>query len=278
MSSGGASYDELVSIEHVLLQTVEEGSQWAAWFPDEERSGWTHRIANLVFLTHRINIRASNWDFDKKKKQYFASSDGTSPFVITQGVLQDDNWTPQHLAIRQIQLIDKLCQVWQLDSVEVNQELVEATQEEKGLHKVADIKLIDSKREEIMAAFGLREKVNMKKKGAQYWTEDGKMYAICTISKRYKRTASPYWYGYSTEWQKFLLKGKASFLVLGCLDRGVAYAVPSVEIEKILPDLYRTSERHWHIVLDENELGALELVPKIGPRVPLTKFELKVSN
>ena len=51
---------------------------------------WMHRLANLVFLTHRINTRASNWSFERKKREYFASSDGSSPFVITQGVLQTE--------------------------------------------------------------------------------------------------------------------------------------------------------------------------------------------
>lgn len=115
LSSGGASYDELVSIEHVLPQTVEDDGEWAELFPDEElRAEWTHRLANLVFLTRRINTRASNWDFDKKKKEYFGSKDGTSPFVLTQGVLQTDKWTPEHLADRQKTLIAKLGDVWSL--------------------------------------------------------------------------------------------------------------------------------------------------------------------
>jgi hypothetical protein len=116
LSSGGASYDNLISIEHVLPQTVEAGSTWAELFPKElERSEWTHRLANLVFLTRRINSRASNWDFDRKKKEYFVSKkDGMSPFPLTQGVLQASQWTPEHLTIRQEALLEKLRQVWQL--------------------------------------------------------------------------------------------------------------------------------------------------------------------
>ena len=115
LSGGGASYDELVSIEHVLPQTVSEESEWASLFPGEaQRTDWTHRLANLVFLTRRINTRASNWDFDRKKKEYFASKDGTSPFPLTQGVLQAPSWTPEHLAERQERLIARLASVWKL--------------------------------------------------------------------------------------------------------------------------------------------------------------------
>jgi hypothetical protein len=117
LSSGGASYDELVSIEHVLPQTVEDGSEWAKLFADPaQRSEWTHRLANLVFLTRRINSRASNWNFDRKKKEYFASKDGSSPFVLTQGVLQTDSWSIDHLEDRQQKMIDALGKVWRLSS------------------------------------------------------------------------------------------------------------------------------------------------------------------
>lgn len=70
LSSGGGEYDELVvSIEHVLPQTVDEKSEWALLFPDAAiRTEWTHRVANLVFLTRRINTRASNWPFSKRKQ------------------------------------------------------------------------------------------------------------------------------------------------------------------------------------------------------------------
>lgn len=124
LSSGGASYDKLVSIEHVLPQTVNDDSEWAILFPQEElRTRWTHRLANLVFLTRRINIKASNWDFLKKKEKYFASEDGSSPFVLTQGVLQTDRWDPEHLIARQTKVIGTLAKVWSLDLACLDQDL-----------------------------------------------------------------------------------------------------------------------------------------------------------
>jgi len=122
LSTGGASYETIVSIEHVLPQKVEDGSEWATLFPDPaERAAWTHRLANLVLLTRRINTKASNWDFERKKKEYFVSKDGASPFPITQGVLQTSQWTAEHLKTRQETLLNKLCKVWNLSSTPVEE-------------------------------------------------------------------------------------------------------------------------------------------------------------
>lgn len=118
LASGGAVYDDAVSIEHVLPQTIGEGSEWAAHFPDtEQRDHWIHRLANLVLLTRRINTRASNWSFERKKREYFSSNDGSSPFPLTQGVLQTDAWTAAHLKERQEKLLSVLDKLWRLKTV-----------------------------------------------------------------------------------------------------------------------------------------------------------------
>jgi len=122
LAAGGATYDTpVVSIEHVLPQTVDKGSQWEQSFPDEAvRSEWMHRIGNLVLLTHRINSSASNWDFKKKKEKYFLSKKGAITFPLTLRVLQTENWTLERLIDNQMVLIGKLREIWQLSpSVEV---------------------------------------------------------------------------------------------------------------------------------------------------------------
>lgn len=293
LSSGGASYDELVSIEHVLPQTVDDDSEWKQLFPDEqERSDWTHRLSNLVFLTHRINSRASNWDFERKKKEYFASADGSSPFVITQAVLQTESWTPEHLGVRQTQLLEKLCDVWDLEAVDIDTEIVNLLPQ-KGTWRFTDTEIIQAKRCKILDALSHREQITLNnKKGALSWTEDEGVRVVSTISKRHDRRAAPYWYGYSPEWRKFLASARKSFLVLGCVDRNTAYAIPAHELEKIIDNLHmspakrsdessdkstgETAARHWHIVLDDNDEGGLDLVPRKGPRIAVKKFELKL--
>ena len=116
LSSGGAEYDEpIISIEHVLPQTVDPGGEWDGLFPDETlRASWTHRLANLVLLTRRINTKASNWSFQRKTDEYFKGSDGTTPFHITQQVQAQPAWTLAVLQQRQTDLTARLATLWRL--------------------------------------------------------------------------------------------------------------------------------------------------------------------
>ena len=111
----GASYQHpIVSIEHVLPQSPSEGSQWVTWFPDEEeRIRWTHRLANLVLLSRRKNSRASNYEFQRKKSEYFQKN-GTTSFALTTQVVDESEWTPTILERRQSELIDALKKEWRL--------------------------------------------------------------------------------------------------------------------------------------------------------------------
>ena len=115
LAGAEATYDHpTVTIEHVLPQSPSADSQWMNWFPDEdERSRWTHRLANLVLLSRRKNARASNFEFDRKKEEYF-SREGFPPFPLTMPVLQESEWTPAVLETRQAFLLDRLKNEWKL--------------------------------------------------------------------------------------------------------------------------------------------------------------------
>jgi hypothetical protein len=274
LSTGGASYDELVSIEHVLPQTVDDDSEWKKLFPDdEERAAWTHRLANLVFLTHRVNTRASNWDCERKKAEYFGSEDGSSPFVITQEVLRTKQWTLQHLIKRQSHLLQRLAEVWKLDISKVGIQESEGGLSSKGAKPSPDE--IQAKRELIMRALSKRDgKELIQSSGALYSSVDGAARAVCTLSNR-RPTGAPYWYGYSPQWDEYLSGASDSYLVLGSMDRNNAYAVPYSSIKKLLKHFHRTKDRHWHVELEENNTGQLTIViPKSGLRFDLTEFEI----
>lgn len=105
-----------LSLEHVLPQTPTEGSDWLKWFPDEtSRESWTHRLANLVPLHIRKNPSASNFDFARKKNVYFMGKGTSSPFILTNEVRAQTEWTPSFLQDRQQRLVGILAKHWRLD-------------------------------------------------------------------------------------------------------------------------------------------------------------------
>jgi len=116
LSSGEARYDfPLITIEHVLPQTPPEVSQWLGWWPKEEdRQRDVHRLGNLALLNRKQNASAKNYEFDKKKKSYFATKDGGSPFMLTTQVLAETEWTPAVFERRQKLLLQKLKDAWRL--------------------------------------------------------------------------------------------------------------------------------------------------------------------
>jgi hypothetical protein len=76
LADEGATYEHrVITVEHVLPQNPADDSVWLQWFPDEEeRYEVTHRISNLVLLSRRKNSQAQNWDFERKKQEYFQRS------------------------------------------------------------------------------------------------------------------------------------------------------------------------------------------------------------
>lgn len=117
----GVQLQDAVSLEHVLPQTPPDGSDWIKWFPDEgERDDWTHRLANLVPLDRNKNSSASNYDFAKKKDTYFRGKGKASPFVLTQEVRSESEWTPAELEKRQKRLVGVLAAHWGLSDHQVS--------------------------------------------------------------------------------------------------------------------------------------------------------------
>jgi hypothetical protein len=116
LSGGSAVYSTpIVSVEHVLPQNPQAGSQWHIDFPNEDdRQQWVHKLANLVLLTRRKNSQASNYDFVQKKAKYFSTNAGVANFALTSKVLSESTWTVETLKKRQIELITAIEKLWRL--------------------------------------------------------------------------------------------------------------------------------------------------------------------
>lgn len=106
----------ILTIEHVLPQTLPQNSKWEKdWQDEEQRAYWLNRIANLVPLTRYKNSEAQNYDFDDKKIKYFTGKNGTSSFPLTTQVLNESEWTPETVEKRQKNLVQVLSKKWELE-------------------------------------------------------------------------------------------------------------------------------------------------------------------
>lgn len=111
----GVTYDHsVITVEHVLPQTPRTGSKWLDDYTSEQRSEWTHKLANLVLLNRRKNSEAQNYDFVEKKAMYFGGSNGVATFALTSQVLNEPEWTPEVLGARQAMLLAILRKEWSL--------------------------------------------------------------------------------------------------------------------------------------------------------------------
>ena len=115
---GAATYDpSILTIEHVLPQTVDASSEWATLWPDEAvRDLWVHRLANLLPLTQRRNSQAQNYDFAKKKTAYFGGRQGISSYALTTQVLEAKEWSLNSILVRQKYLLESLATRWEINA------------------------------------------------------------------------------------------------------------------------------------------------------------------
>ncbi|AVP68112.1 DUF262 domain-containing protein [Prescottella equi] len=112
----GVSYQhKMITVEHVLPQNPRDSSVWKRDFTDDERLYWTHRLGNLVLLNRAKNSEAQNYDFAKKKANYFTSTNGSAVFALTTQVLLQNEWTPAVIEARQADLLTVLHKEWELN-------------------------------------------------------------------------------------------------------------------------------------------------------------------
>jgi hypothetical protein len=122
----------------------------------------------------------------------------------------------------------------------------------------------------MVAALAQREGVELAAETiAKHSSEDGAVRAVLAVSKRYeKRSTFPYWYAYHPDWDDFLSEASQSaWLLLGCMDRPEAYAVPRSVLIDHLDGLNTTVRKdtgklHWHIHLVERDGEIAMLLPK----------------
>jgi hypothetical protein len=137
--------------------------------------------------------------------------------------------------------------------------------------------VLQALRGKIVAAMASKLGVQLvAQKRALHRSADGKTRIACAVSKPYEGGAY-YWYAYHPAWKDFLAQGEAAFMVLGCVDRDVAYAVPVRVIDGALEWLHTTvpegGKKYWHLVLEKAQDGQPVLsLPKKGERLSVAPY------
>jgi len=112
IADAGAIYDhDVVSIEHVLPQTLNRKHWDATVWSDENHSEWLHKLGNLILLSSNRNRAARNYDFKTKKEKYFVSN-GVTTFALSTSIVSHDIWTPETVRERQEKLLAVLRERW----------------------------------------------------------------------------------------------------------------------------------------------------------------------
>src|ERR1043165_2402931 len=159
------------------------------------------------------------------------------------------------------------------------------TEEESSGWEFTDRTLLDSKRAEIISAFASQEQVSLiKRSRALSWTSDHRFRVGCTISKRYGKEVGStlYWYAYHPRWDDFLGAGEVGYLILGCMDLAVAFAIPVEIIRQRQDELNLThlpgGKSYWHLKIIEQATGYALQMPRTGNHLPLGEYAFACSR
>ena len=103
-----------VHIEHIMPQKpTHSGSQWEELFAqdNEKYKDFLNRLGNLTILQDKLNYKARNHDFTKKKKWY-----GDSRLKITQSLTEHPTWSYESINERQEWLYEQSKSIWESTS------------------------------------------------------------------------------------------------------------------------------------------------------------------
>lgn len=157
--------------------------------------------------------------------------------------------------------------------------------DERSNWQFTDPALMQEKRNQIINAFAKQHGVKLiRRSRALYWTSDHSFKTALTVSKRYTRNANlPYWYAYHPQWNDFLGENENGFLILGCMDLEIAFAIPVDVIRQHLDELNTTTKEdgtsYWHIKILQPQPGVYSLqMPRTGNHLLLSQYVFGVNQ
>jgi hypothetical protein len=132
-----------------------------------------------------------------------------------------------------------------------------------------------------VSAFASQRSVVLRQLTKSYFEDaSGSFRVVCTFSSRYENKGKRrYWFGFHEIWNGWLEGSKDGYLLLGCMDVRVCFALPLSFVRAQLPNLRSTGagkDRYWHIDLVDIGGGKNLLdVPRLRQAISLSEFLIK---
>ena len=95
---------EKITLEHVLPRVP--GDNWPS-FDSESAADYVNRLGNLVLLTRKQNSDLKSDNFATKRPTL-----ASSPYVLTEQVGREEDWTAESIDLRQAQMADRAIATW----------------------------------------------------------------------------------------------------------------------------------------------------------------------
>jgi hypothetical protein len=114
-----------VSVEHVLPQKPKADGPWISKYPNAtKRKTYTELLGNYALLTHSMNSRARNLDFQEKRLAMFSGTNSQA-FPITNDLTGYGSWEEYELLQRHQKLVGLACEMLGLGPAVAIQEAAE---------------------------------------------------------------------------------------------------------------------------------------------------------
>ena len=95
--------------DHILPEKWDSVKDWKKKWNEAQAKEWLNKLGNLTLLSGRKNIKASNSSFEKKREIYKDKGrDGTTAFLITQKVIEENDWTEKNVRKRHQWIIGQI--------------------------------------------------------------------------------------------------------------------------------------------------------------------------
>lgn len=103
-------------VDHILPEKWKAVEDWKAKWNEEQAEKWINKLGNLTLLSGRKNIKASNNSFENKRSIYQGRGfDGTTAFLITQKLIEENDWREENLRERHHWLIREVQKIFGLN-------------------------------------------------------------------------------------------------------------------------------------------------------------------